>query len=180
MRALVLVSAISLSTALVGVSPASSGQDDHRRARGASGSLVTSEGITVEQAAARIAATRGRPSIVLLYGTRCALSEAVFPEVVALTRRHPDVTILAFATDEELADEVEPFLTRHAANFAAVYIRDWPAGALTKAMEPLGIRIGTTWTRPLIAVRNGEGRVVAQAEGVTNVVPVERILAQLR
>ena len=35
---------------------------------------------------------------------------------------------------------------------------------LTRAMAPLGIEIRKTWTRPLVAVRDRDGRVVRQSE----------------
>jgi len=141
---------------------------------------IGAEGLTVQEAAARIAGTRGRPSIVLLYGTQCPLTRRMFSDFVALARRHPEVDILAFATDEELAGEVPDFLQSHGASFAPVYIREWQPGAFTQAMAPLGINAGAEWVRPLVAVRDASGRVIAQAQGVTDVTGVEQTLSRLR
>ncbi len=138
------------------------------------------EGLTVQQAAARIASTAGRPSIVLLYGTQCPLTRRMFSDFVALARRHPEVDVLAFATDEDLAEEVPAFLQSHGASFPPVYLRQWQPGALTQAMASLGIDAGATWVRPLVAVRDASGRVIGQAQGVTDLAGVEQTLTRLR
>jgi hypothetical protein len=104
----------------------------------------------------------------------------MFSDFVALARRHPEVDVLAFATDEELAGEVPDFLQSHGASFAPVYIREWEKGAFTQAMAPLGINAGAEWVRPLVAVRDASGRVIAQAQGVTDVAGVEQTLSRLR
>lgn len=142
--------------------------------------IVPAVGVTVEQAAARIAATRGRPSVVLLYGTRCRPTCRVLADFAAMARRHPDVDIQAFSTDELHADELPVLLWQHDANFAPMFLRAWPAGALDRAMAPLGIKIGTTWRPHLVAVRDAEGRVVTQGQAVQDVAPFERALEQLR
>jgi hypothetical protein len=147
--------------------------------RGQAG-ITPAVGVTVEQAAARIGASRGRPSVVLLYGTRCEPRCRVLADFAAMARRHPDVDILAFSAEERGADELPVLLWRHDANFAPVYLRRWPAGALDRAMAPLGIHIGTTWTPHLIAVLDAEGRVVAQGQAVQDVARFECALDGLR
>ena len=142
-------------------------------------SLAPAVGVTVEQAATRIAASRGRPSVVLLYGTRCQPTCRVLADFAAMVRRHPDVDVLAFSADDRGTNGLPALLWRHDANFAPVYLRRWPNGALDKSMAPLGIRIGTTWTPHLIAVRDANGRVVVQGQAVQNVAPFERALESL-
>ena len=148
----------------------------HRR----QGRLAPPVGVTVEQAATRIAATRGRPSVVLLYGTRCRTTCRVLVDFAAMARRHPEVDILAFSINEADADELPVFLWHHDANFAPIFLRDWPSGALDRAMAPLGIEVGKTWRPHLVAVRDAEGRVVAQGQGVQDVARFERALEGLR
>lgn len=143
-------------------------------------SASSSYGVTVDQAAARIASSSGRPSVVILYGTGCPLSIRMFPDFVAMMRRHPGVEVIAFATDEESADDVPGFLQSNGAPFPPSYIRNWPPGELTRAMAPFGIQVGTPWTRPLVAVRDANGRVIAQGQGVTNIAAIEQALGQLR
>ncbi|HEY2856361.1 MAG TPA: hypothetical protein VGJ18_26200 [Gemmatimonadaceae bacterium] len=137
------------------------------------------EGLAAEQAAIRIGATRGKPSVVLLYGTECPITQSMFGDFVALAKRHPEVDFIAFATDEDLAGEVPGFLRQHGASFTPTYIREWQPGELTRAFAPLGIRIGRDWTRPLIAVRDADGRVVVQGEGVGDISPIESLLQKL-
>ena len=143
-------------------------------------SLAPAVGVTVDQAAARIAASRGRPSVVLLYGTRCQPTCRVLADFAAMVRRHPDVDVQAFSADEHSASALPALLWRHDANFAPMYLRRWPNGALDKSMAPLGIRIGTTWTPHLIAVRDADGRVVVQGQAVQSVAPFERAIDSLR
>lgn len=53
-------------------------------------------------------------------------------------------------------------------------------------MEPLGLRIGTTWRTPLIALMDSDGRVLAQAQGIAGQGPglavgeIEAVLRSLR
>ena len=138
------------------------------------------EGFTVEQVAARVAQFRQRPSIVLLYGTTCPITRSMFAGFATLARRHPEIDVLAFATDAENANDIPAFLKQNDATFSPLYIHEWPAGALTRAMAPLGITVGTTWTLPLLVVRDAAGRVVKQGDGMTDMAAVERTLAQLR
>jgi hypothetical protein len=138
------------------------------------------EGFTVEQVAARVAQPRQRPSIVLLYGTTCPITRSMFADFAALARRHPEIDVLAFATDAENANDIPAFLKQNAAAFAPQYIHEWQAGALTRAMAPLGITVGSTFTLPLLAVRDAAGRVVKQGDGFTDMAAVERSLALLR
>jgi len=170
------------------VRPESPVQDSRAAATGlpsperspAPASVVSVEGITVHDVAARIRASDGRPSIVILYGTGCPLTKRMFADFAALTRRHPEVQVLAYETDEENAEYVQDFLREHGAAFPAIYVRRWPDGDLTRAMAPFGIQVGTPWTRPLVAVRDAGGRIIAQGQGVTNVAAIEQALGQLR
>lgn len=138
------------------------------------------EGFTVEQMAAHVSAHQQRPSIVIFYGTQCPITRGTLAEFVALTRRYPDIDILAYATDDENAADVPAFLREHGATFAPRYLHSWPKGALTLAMAPLRIEIGTSWTLPFVAVRDASGRVITQGEAMTDLSSVERAISQLR
>ena len=46
-------------------------------------------------------------------------------------------------------------------------------------MTPLGIKIGSTWTRPLVAVRDRGGRVIAQGQAVTDLSGLKKALESL-
>jgi hypothetical protein len=71
-------------------------------------------------------------------------------------------------TDQELS-VIEPLprmLRDVGAPFSATHLRPWPSGHLTAAMAPLGIRVGSRWSAPIIAMRAGGRGVVAQIEGL--------------
>ncbi len=137
-------------------------------------------GVTVQEAATRIAARTGRPSIVILYSTRGPLIRRMFSDFAAMAYRHPEVDVLAFANDEERAAEVPPFLRKHRADFVPLYLRAWPPGQLDAALSPLGIRVGRRWTPPLVAVRDANNFIVLQGDGMTDVRSMERALERLR
>ena len=123
--------------------------------------------IDVNQAARRIASRQGRPTVVLLYSTTCSLSQRMFPEFVALAGQYRarGVDFVVLSTDDEDEHGAVPgFLTARKAPFEPVAIKDWQPGELTRAMAPVGIEIRSTWTRPLVAVRDRNGRVVRQSE----------------
>ena len=138
--------------------------------------------LDVTQTAQRISGLRGRPSVVLLYSTTCPLSRQMFPEFVAIANRYRarGVDFLVFSTDqEEQFGDVPAFLSERNAPFPAVAIKRWAPGNLGRAMNPLGIDIGESWVRPLIAVRDGNGKVVAQGQAVTNLAPLQAALNTL-
>src|ERR1700687_5645315 len=127
--------------------------------------------LDVGQLARRIRQHSDRPSVVLLYGTHCPLSRRMFPEFVAIANQYRarGVEFLVFSTDnEEHFEEVPEFLMRHNAQFSPVAIVPWAPGSLSSAMAPLGIEVGQTWTRPLVAIRDRTGRVISQGQAVTD------------
>jgi hypothetical protein len=130
------------------------------------------EQITVTEAAERIAALKQKPAIVLLYSTWDKATRTSFPAILALLRRCEDsgVQVLAFSMDQNwnAVRQLPEFLRTAAAPFPPVHLYQWPSGQLTGTMAPLGIRIGTSWMPPLAAVRDRDGRVRAQAEGLVS------------
>jgi hypothetical protein len=140
------------------------------------------EMLDVAQAARRIGGQRGRPSVVLLYATTCPLSRTMFPQFVAIANRYRSrgVDFLVFSTDEgEEIGAVPAFLSARNASFPPLAIKPWPAGALSRAMTPLGIEVGATWTRPLVAVRDANGKVVLQGQAVTDLSRLPSVLDSL-
>ena len=138
--------------------------------------------LDVGQTARRIAGQRGRPSVVLLYATNCPLSRQMFPQFVAIANRYRarGVDFLVFSTDdEEQFGRVPAFLSERNAPFPAVAIKPWAPGTLDRAMKPLGIEIGEVYVRPLIAVRDGNGKVIVQGQGVTDLAPLQAALSSL-
>jgi hypothetical protein len=137
-------------------------------------------GVTVQEAAASIAATRGRPSIVIIYTTRCRLSPGMFTAFAEMAARHPEVDVHAFGSDERYANEIPAFLREHGADFSPLYLRDWRTGELIAALDPLGIEVKTLFSTPLVAIRDKDGYVVMQGEAMTDVKRMEGVLERLR
>jgi thiol-disulfide isomerase/thioredoxin len=126
-----------------------------------------------DAAAKRIAAQQAAATVVVLYSSKCGLCQQVMPQLSELARRYQGrgVEWLAFSTDapEDLAS-VAPFLAESRAPFALVALRPWAPGQLTRAFAPLGIAIDAQpWTRPFIAVRDRNGKVAFQSDGVADV-----------
>jgi hypothetical protein len=127
------------------------------------------EQLTVVEAAQRI----GEPAtttrrMVILYETASRTSQAGFPGLlsVAIACRQAGAEILAFSVDNHprTLHDLPNFLARNQAPFPAIRLYQWRPGQLINAMAPLAIRIGTSWSTPLVAVRQGD-RVAIQAEG---------------
>jgi len=136
--------------------------------------------VDVRQAAQRVSSRMGRPTVVMLYSTGCSLSQAAFPEFVKLANQYRSrgVDFVVMSTDEEESfGDVPAFLAQRGAPFEPVAIKPWASGDLSRAFAPLGIRIGSTWTRPLIAMRDRDGRVVGKLEGQTDLAPLRAALA---
>lgn len=127
------------------------------------------EQLTVKEAAERIAGVRGRPAVVVLYWTWDNASEQRFPAIVQFARRcrATGAEVLAFSVDENwnAVRELPGFLRQHNAPFDPVHIYHWPKGMLTRLMTPLGISVGASWSPPLVAVLDRDGRVIVQSEG---------------
>ena len=130
------------------------------------------EELTVKEAADRIAAVKGKPALVLLYSTWDQRTRKSFPAIVAFLRRCQarGAEMLAFSTDENLnaVSQLAGFLRTNDAPFPALHLYRWPSGQLTATMAPLGIRVGTSWLPPLVALRDRDGRVLAQTEGIVS------------
>jgi hypothetical protein len=130
------------------------------------------EYLTVRQAAERIRSVRGRPAVVVLYGTWNEQTERQFPEIARAARscRERGVEFLAFHTDPlpEAVERLQALRRQHDAPFPAVQIYRWRFGMLDATMAPLGIRIGRSWQPPLAAILDAKGEVVWQSEGVTD------------
>jgi hypothetical protein len=137
------------------------------------------EYLTVRQTAERIQSVRGRPAVVLLYGTWNERTRGHLPEIARTARacRDAGIAFLAFHTDHlhHAVEELPGLLQQHDAPFPAVQLYRWRSGLLDGTMGPLGIRVGTSWRPPLVAVLDAQGAVVWQSQGVSDWAAVERI-----
>jgi hypothetical protein len=138
------------------------------------------QGMTVQEAAATIAEPTGRPSIVIIYGTHCSITAGMFSEFAEMAARHPEVDVHAFDDSQNHASEIPAFLRKHGADFTPRYLYDWRKGQLFAAMAPLGIKVDSIFTLPLVAIRDRNGRVVMQGDAMDDVKGMERALEKLR
>lgn len=140
--------------------------------------------ITVSQAAQRVRELEGnKPVVMVLYSTRCPISRRLMPKLgpLAAEAGARGISWQVYSTDDPRDfGDVQAFLEKNGAPFAPVAIEPWEAGDLIRAMAPLGIKIGATWTRPLVAVRNSAGRTVAKDEAVDDIAWLRRSIAALR
>jgi thiol-disulfide isomerase/thioredoxin len=145
---------------------------------------LRAQGVTtmrVEDAAAEIGQATGRPAIIVFYATTCPRSRAMFPSLIALAEQYQTagVDFLVYSTDAEAnVGRIPAFLDRHRAPFTPIHIDRWAPGDFTRAMAGVGIKAGKVWVRPLVAVRDQTGRIVAQGQGVTDLSPVAAALAR--
>jgi hypothetical protein len=134
--------------------------------------LSGAEWVTVRQAAERIRGVRGRPAVVVIYGAWNERTTRQFPEIVEAARacRSQGVEFLAFHTDvtPRAVPAYLDLVQRHQAPFLAVQLYPWRSGLLDATMGELGIRVGMRWQPPLVAALDRDGRVVWQAQGVTD------------
>jgi hypothetical protein len=139
------------------------------------------QAVDVYRVVGEIRAAEGHPVVVLLYGAECPLSKAMFPGFVQAAREFEPrgVRFLVFNTDGvEYGDYSVDFLRRHQAGFPPMVVRDWAPGELSRAMKPLGIAVGKSWTRPLVAVFDRKGSVIFQSQGETDLRPLRSALAK--
>ena len=130
------------------------------------------EFLTVFQAANHIRQARGRPVVVVLYGTWNEETRGQFASVVRAARHCEEqgATFIAFQKDanERAIAELPEFLARAGAPFSALQLYPWRPGLLDATMGRLGIQVGQRWRPPLVAVLDPRGGVVWQQQGVSD------------
>ncbi len=124
--------------------------------------------VTVQTVASQIAAGRHGKTVVLLYKTDCSRSRALLPEFDAFVRTKAPARarVLVFSTDPQ-ADDLAEFLSTKSFAFSTTHIMRWQPGQLTEALAKVGIRIGTSFTLPLLALVDTDAHEVHQWEGAT-------------
>jgi thiol-disulfide isomerase/thioredoxin len=119
-------------------------------------------------AADTVKASTGRPTVILLYSTSSPICRAMFPQFADLSRRARDAgaTVLAFSTDSRIeARDVPGLLADYGVQVTPYWIRPWAPGEFDLAFQRTGILVGTQWTRPLLAIRAADGRILYEAQG---------------
>jgi thiol-disulfide isomerase/thioredoxin len=133
--------------------------------------------LTPTQAADLIRGQQSRATVVILYGTRCPRSQAMFPGFVALSQRYAgrNVSFLAIAADGQ-AREVPPFLARYQASFQALHMKTCKGCGTARAMAPAGIHLSQTWNMPHVAVLDPAGRTVGEWDAATDLVAIDEAI----
>jgi hypothetical protein len=127
------------------------------------------EHLTVLEAAERIRAARGRPALVMLYGSGYEEGYAALPwlAVLADSLSASGVEVLAFSTDQsdEVLRELPDRLRQLRAPFAPVHLYRWWPGMLDSTMATAGVRVGMQWRIPLVALLGPTGELLAETQG---------------
>ena len=120
------------------------------------------------EAADTVKASTGRPTVILVYSTNSPICRAMFPQFADFNRKARDAgaTVLAFSTDGRIeARDVPGFLADYGVQVTPYWIRPWALGEFDLAFQRTGILVGTQWTRPLLAIRAADGRILYEAQG---------------
>lgn len=131
--------------------------------------------------AAAIVADSKKPTVVLLYATLCPITNQMFGDFSAFAKRAEaaGAEVLAFSTDAASDTRlIRPFLAHYGSTVRPRWIEKWRPGQLDAAFRPLGIHIGQTYTRPLLAVKAADGRILYQAQAARDVAAAERALTR--
>ena len=120
-----------------------------------------------------ISGERGQPTVVLLFSSRCSLSQNLWPRFLNFANQNRDkrISFLTFSTDKRQDDAID-FISRYNVAFNCYWVEPWPAGALDASMRPTGIQIGKTFNLPLVAVLDSSGGVVGQWQGLQDMSPI--------
>lgn len=134
------------------------------------------------EAADTVKASTGHPTVILLYSTSSPMCRAMFPQFADFNRKARDAgaTVLAFSTDGRVeARDVPGFLADYGVRVTPYWIRPWAPGELELGFQRTGILVATQWTRPLLAIRAADGRILYQAQGTqADVKQAEAALAE--
>lgn len=122
--------------------------------------------ITAQDAADIVRRDAGLVRLVLIYSATCPASRLMFPEFLRLADDvHAwGVSTSAFSVDPDAAI-TERYLRGRSTPFRPYQIRRGVPGDIDRALTPVGLEIGASFGTPLIAVIDGDGRVVGQWEG---------------
>jgi TLP18.3/Psb32/MOLO-1 phosphatase superfamily protein len=140
------------------------------------------EHLTVIEAAERVRAVRGRPTLVMLYHTTGEAARATLPSLAVLadSLKGSGAEVLAFSIDQadEVLRELPGQLGQAGAPFAPVHLYWWWPGMLDSAMATAGVMVGREWSPPLVALLAPNGELVGETQG--SVPSASRLIERLR
>ncbi len=150
---------------------------------GTFGSVAYGEDVLVtntDQLSTIISGERGRPTVIVLFRSGCSLSRNLWPSLIGFASqiRDQNVAFLVFSTDRN-KESASSFVSNSDAPFKCHWIEPWSPGQLSSSLSLTGIRIGKTFTLPLVAVIDSSGRVVRQWEGLQNISEVGNALKSI-
>ncbi|MEP6574194.1 MAG: TPM domain-containing protein [Gemmatimonadota bacterium] len=130
------------------------------------------EEITVDDAASRLAAARTRPSLVILFDPGYDAQRDLFRGLARAAVRDSAGDVFAFTTDgEDGSGRLAWLLERYPMRTTPMRMLPWEPGSLNRAMATVGIKVGQSWSSPLVAVRDRYGEVVMQGQDVHDLTP---------
>ena len=120
-----------------------------------------------------------RPTVTVLYATTCSNSKRMMPGIARLARDYGGgvADFAAISTDDaEDAYYVREFLRMNGAPFSPLWVRPWVPGTLSEAIRSTGINVGSTFTLPMIIVRDSKGQLVSVSQGMADLSALEGYL----
>ena len=139
------------------------------------------EYVTVTQMAARARRYKA-PTILVLYGTECPLSQKLMPGLEQIARRYRSSGLQVHAINDdpdEPAYDIPRFMQAANASFSSVRLRGWQSGELSNALRSAGSTVipgPGTYTRPVVVVWDQYGTVVAEAQGMPDAQVLEDVV----
>lgn len=163
-----VVEEIRFGSALPASQPEDQGTDDPRL-----------QYLTTYDMSALISRGAGSPRVLVLYGTNCPISQRLIPGLQRIADEYAPRGVQFHVINNDVNEpgyDVPRFLAEAGAGFPATRLRRWRTGELSRALSSVGssvIGYGQGHTRPVVVVWDGEGRVLAEGQGVGDARGVE-------
>jgi thioredoxin-like negative regulator of GroEL len=127
-----------------------------------------------------ISGERGRPTVVIIFSSRCPLSQNFWPRFLEFAKNNigKNVSFLGFSTDKD-QNNVTDFVSRYDLPFNCYWIEPYTRGTLAASIRTLGIQVGDSFTIPLVVVHDSNGHVVGQWQGLQEISPITNVLKKI-
>lgn len=127
----------------------------------------------------------GAPTVLVLYGTNCPLSQRLMPGLQALAGQYAPRGARFYVYNDDLnlaAYDIPSFLATANAAFPAVRIGSWSPGSLSRALRAMGSAVidsGATYTRPVVVVWGPDGTLAVESQAMPDAEALGQVLAGL-
>jgi thiol-disulfide isomerase/thioredoxin len=139
------------------------------------------EYLTVTQMVAR-ARRYQAPTVLVLYGTKCPLSQKLMPGLEQIARRYRTAGLQVHAINvdpDEPPYDIPGFMRAAHASFPPIRLKRRQPGEIANALRSAGSTVipgAATYTMPVVVVWDQYGTVVAQAQGMPDAQALEQVV----